>query len=80
MMDFIYDQQELFSHYDEIFKSRKFGENIPVRKNDLPFSNLLEQSYDRLVNEFTGESDKAELLKIRWYNFSEFEIEFERRK
>lgn len=81
MMDFIYDQQEIFSHYDEIFESRKLGQNIPIRKTDLPFANLLEQSYDRLINEFSyDESDKAALLNLRWYNISEFEKEFELRK
>lgn len=80
MMDFIYDQQELFSHYDEIFENRKFGQNIPVRNNGLPFAYLLEHSYDRLISEFTEESDRAAFLNIRWYNFTEFEKEFEKRK
>lgn len=79
-MDFIYDQQEIFSHYDEIFENRKFGQNIPVRKNELPLASLLEHSYDRLINEFIEETDKSALLNIRWYNFSEFEKEFEKRK
>jgi len=80
MMDFIYDQQEIFSHYDEIFESRKFGQIIPVRKNELPFASLLENSYDRILSEFNDESDKAALLYLRWYNFNEFENEFEKRK
>jgi len=80
MMDFIYDQQDIFSYYDDIFDTRKFGQNIPVRKNDLPLANLLENSYDQIANEFIEESDKNSLLNIRWYNFSEQEKEFEKRK
>lgn len=80
MQDFIYDQQDIFSYYDEIFESRKFGQNIPVRKSELPFANLLENNYDSLISEFLNQEDKNILLKIRWYDFNEFEKVFENRK
>jgi len=79
-MDFLYDQQDIFSYYDDIFESRKLGQNIPVRKSDLPFLNLLENFYDDLSNEFSEEKERCSFLNIRWYNFLEQEKEFERRK
>ena len=79
MMDFIYDQQEIFNHYDEIFESRKIGD-IEVRKPDFPFANLLGFSYDQILNEFQDENDIKALLNIRWCNFNDFEKEFAKKK
>ncbi len=79
MMDFIYDQQDLYNHYDECFEMRKFS-GVKLRKNDIPFSNLLENYYDHILSEFIIDNDKQTLLNIRWYNLKEYEKEFNLRK
>jgi hypothetical protein len=68
MYDFLYDQQDLFDHYDEAFenKNKSFGALLNVRKPELPFANALE-NFDDIMAEFFEEKDMLSLANLRWY-------------
>ena len=78
-MDNLYDQQDIYCHYDEIFEMKNLSKEdnktpIDLRNNNiLPFSNLLENFYEEILNEFKDENERDSLSNIRWYNFKEFE-------
>jgi hypothetical protein len=64
MYDFIYDQQDIYDYYDDIFAKSMY---IEVRREDLPLADTLREFYDILNNEFTDEKDMYMLANIRWY-------------
>jgi hypothetical protein len=69
MYDFIYDQQDIYDYYDDIFESGRCI-FIEVRRQDLPLADTLRDFYDILNNEFTDEKDMYMLANIRWYENS----------
>jgi hypothetical protein len=66
MYDFLYDQQDIYDYYDEIFESGRCIQ-VEVRRQDLPLADTLRDFYDVLNNEFIDESDMNMLASIRWY-------------
>lgn len=74
MYDFLYDQQDIYDHYNEIFEDRKNNNlinntQINVRRPMLPLSFALE-NFDDILVEFTDEKDMQSLANIRWYIFN----------
>lgn len=70
MYDFLYDQQDIYDYYDEIFQEKEQNFDLPVnvRQYDKPFALLLE-NFDNLVMEFTEDKDIETLKNYRWFNF-----------
>jgi hypothetical protein len=78
MYDFIYNQQDIYDYYDEIFEDKKnnFLTYIKIRRLDLPLVDVLQNFDDILNNEFIDEKDMYCLANIRWYsNNINFDIE-----
>jgi hypothetical protein len=69
MYDFIYDQQDIYDYYDDIFDAGRIM-SIKVRKEELPLAETLKEFYYVLNNEFTDEKDMYMLANIRWYENS----------
>jgi hypothetical protein len=70
MYDYLYDQQDIYDYYDDIFEQKEQNFNLPVtvRKDHLPFAGLLE-NFDNLILEFIDDKDIETLKNYRWYNF-----------
>lgn len=70
MYDFLYDQQDLYDYYDEIFERRQYSlhfGNFSLRRPDLPFAALLE-NFDLILSESkTDEKFIDNLANLRWY-------------
>jgi len=80
MMEFIYDTQDIYFHYDDIFYNKT---QIPfeIRKPELPFANFLSNNfYDILGLLENNPTDKTSFLNIRWYNLEEFKSDFSSKK
>ena len=78
MMEFIYDSQDIYSYYDEIFENKCLMPFI-IRKPELPFANFLGNNYYdmlELLSNSENSDDKKSFMKIRWYNFEEFKLDF----
>jgi hypothetical protein len=74
MYDFLYDQQDIYDYYNEIFEERKNSNlinkpQINVMQPMLPLSFALE-NFDDILYEFTEEKDMQSLANIRWYIFN----------
>jgi hypothetical protein len=67
MYDFIYEQQDIYDHYDEEFENRQssFYSSVRVRRPDLPLASALEQ-FDDILLQF-DEKDMYSLANMRWY-------------
>ena len=69
MYEFIYDQQEIYDYYDEIFEERESSFPpgvINVRKPEKPFAYAVE-NFDDILAEFYDEKDMQYLANFRWY-------------
>lgn len=68
MYDFIYDQQDIYDYYDEIFeqKNKTLSCSVNVRQPHLPLASTLE-NIDDIISEFYDEKDMLALANIRWY-------------
>ena len=63
LFDFLYDEQELYSNYDELFEYKKY---IPKNK-DIPFSSFI-INYQSLFKDIYNDEKKIKRLKkLRWY-------------
>jgi len=73
MYDFLYDQQDVYDYYTEIFEVRNnslYKSSIPVRQDCLPFSSALE-NFDEIFFHFSTENEINLLANIRWYSSSD---------
>lgn len=66
LYDFLYDQQELYEKYDEIFIQMKLNGYIESIRKNLPFCYLI-TNYVYLQNIIKTEKDKLQLQYARWY-------------
>jgi hypothetical protein len=79
MYDFIYDQQDIYDFYNEIFDDRNSNsshsmicsQGINVRQPHLPFCFALE-SFDDILFQFNDERSMKKLANFRWYILDEF--------
>ena len=63
LFDFLYDEQELYSNYDELFEYKKY---VPKNK-DIPFSSFI-INYQSLFKDIYNDEKKIKRLKkLRWY-------------
>lgn len=71
MFDFLYDQQDIYDYYREIFeeKANSMDGMINVRQPMQLFSMTLE-NFDMLLTEFSEEKDMLTLANLRWYIYS----------
>ncbi len=74
MYDFIYDQQDVYDYYTDIFEERENSKSlnpgkIEVRQPALPFAAALER-FDDVLNEFIDEKNRIALGNLRWYTFT----------
>ncbi len=75
MYDFVYDQQDIYDYYDEVFeeKNKSMFYEIKVRQEYQPFSQAL-VNFDSILSEFSEENEGRNLANLRWYIFhSNFE-------
>lgn len=80
MMEYIYDSQDIYAYYDDLFENKSLMP-FTIRKPDLPFSNFLGNHFYPVLNLFSENSIEREaFLKIRWYNFEEFRYDFSSKK
>lgn len=63
LFDFLYDEQELYSYYDELFKQKKY---IP-KKSKIPFSSFITNYQSLFVNIYNDDKKVKRLKKLRWY-------------
>ena len=63
LFDFLYDEQELYSYYDELFEQKKY---IPKNKN-IPFSSFIINYKSLFVNIYNDQKKIKRLKKLRWY-------------
>lgn len=69
MYDFIYDTQEIYDYYDQIFEEKNNSMDsvfIDVRNKELPYALALE-NFDDLLMEFQDDKDMMSLANLRWY-------------
>jgi len=71
MYDFLYDQQDIYDYYEEIFEERSdsFESTIMTRQPYQAFSLALE-NLDEIFQQFSEENDIYNLASIRWYTSS----------
>ena len=63
LFDFLYEEQELYEYYDELFEQKKY---IPKNKN-IPFNSFI-TNYQNLYLDFLNDKKKINRLKkLRWY-------------
>ena len=63
LFDFLYDEQELYSYYDELFEQKKY---ITKNKN-IPFSSFITKYQNLFVNIYNDQKKIKRLKKLRWY-------------
>lgn len=80
--EFLYDQQDLYDYYNNIFQEKEEStieknpfsispqHNSAIRREDLPFAGLLQNFMDLLLifNKSDGLENKLNLGKLRWYS------------
>ena len=63
LYDFLYEQQDLYFKYDNIFRSL----NLKPRNEELPFKDFI-LNFDYYLNEIQNDKNKIkQLKKLRWY-------------
>ena len=63
LFDFLYDEQELYANYDELFEQKKYK---PKNKN-IPFGSFI-TNYQSLFKDIYNDDKKIKRLKkLRWY-------------
>jgi len=72
LYDFLYEQQDLYDFYDDVFYEKEDDPfyMINPRNPDLPFASAL-MNIDSLFNEFSKEESVTFLSKMRWYSYNE---------
>ena len=71
MYDFLYDQQEVYEYYQEVFEEKDndaFYQIMP-RNPGLPFAKML-IDFDLILGEFFEEKDMDNLSEYRWYCYN----------
>ena len=63
LFDFLYDEQELYAYYDELFEEKKY---IPKNKN-IPFSSFIKNYQTLFLNIYNDKKKIKRLKKLRWY-------------
>ena len=63
LFDFLYDEQELYAYYDELFKQKKY---IP-KKSKIPFGSFITNYQSLFVNIYNDDKKVKRLKKLRWY-------------
>ena len=63
LFDFLYDEQELYGYYDELFEQKKY---IPKNKN-IPFGSFISNYQILFMNIYNDEKKQKRLKKLRWY-------------
>jgi hypothetical protein len=63
LFDFLYDEQELYGYYDELFEQKKY---IPKNKN-IPFGSFISNYQSLFMNIYNDEKKQKRLKKLRWY-------------
>ena len=63
LFDFLYDEQELYAYYDDLFEQKKY---IPKNKN-IPFSSFIKNYQNLFLNIYNDEKKIKRLKKLRWY-------------
>ena len=63
LFDFLYDEQELYGYYDELFKQKKYK---PKNKN-IPFGSFIINYQSLYINIYNDEKKQKRLKKLRWY-------------
>ena len=63
LFDFLYDEQELYVYYDELFEQKKY-----IPKNDnIPFSSFITNYQSFFLNIYNDKKKIKRLKKLRWY-------------
>lgn len=70
-LDDIFNSQDLYDFYDQIFENQ-FENKIEVRNKELPFAKYLEDYFS--VKEFISNQGMNLISKIRWYEYSDLLI------
>ena len=63
LFDFLYDEQELYAYYDELFKQKKY---VP-KKSKIPFGSFITNYQSLFVNIYNDDKKIKRLKKLRWY-------------
>ena len=63
LFDFLYDEQELYVYYDELFEHKKYK----AKNKNIPFSSFI-SNYQNLFKDIYNDEKKIKRLKkLRWY-------------
>ena len=63
LFEFLYEEQEIYEYYDELFEQKKFE----ARSTDIPFSSFV-TNYQNLFLDIKNDKKKMKRLKkLRWY-------------
>lgn len=63
LFEFLYEQQELYDYYDELFEQQKYL----AKNSDIPFSSFV-TNYQNLFSDIKNDKKKMKRLKkLRWY-------------
>ena len=63
LFDFLYNEQELYVYYDELFEKKKY---IPKNKN-IPFGSFITNYKSLFLNIYNDKKKIKRLKKLRWY-------------
>jgi hypothetical protein len=63
LFDFLFEEQELYEYYDELFDKKKY---IPKNEN-IPFSSFITNYESLFINIYNEKKKIKRLKKLRWY-------------
>ena len=69
LLDYLYEEQEIYSFYDEIFEQKKYGiKNKNIFSNQKIYFNNFIQNYQKYFLDIYNDTKKINRLKkLRWY-------------
>ena len=72
LYDFLYDQQDLYDFYEEVFIDKEEDPHYVInpRNPDLPFASALIE-IESITKEFNKIDERCSLAKMRWYSYNE---------
>ena len=63
LLDFLYEEQELYDYYDELFEKKKY-----ISKNrNIPFCSFIRDYQSLFMNIYNDNKKTKRLKKLRWY-------------
>ena len=63
LFDFLYEEQELYEYYDELFDKKKYK----PKNTKIPFSSFITDYQSLFVNIYNDDKKIKRLKKLRWY-------------